>query len=185
MDPLLGGLSIGGGLVNAWAAYSASKARSEAMRRQADIDRKRAQEILERAKTNNELLARRTDLIMSEQMTQFAGSGREFGTTTLVALENTADLFAEEAKRNYHEAEWEATMINMGADELLRQRKDIEKAGKLSALGSLLGAGKDLYQSLPGGYKSSSKVPSYKTEYAPPLTILPAESYSFGRQRRA
>lgn len=151
------GIGLAGTALDIYGTYQSSKAQAEALRRQALLDRQRAEEVLERNKINNDLLFGRATQMMATQQVSFAGSGRALSATTLAVMANTMDLAAEQAIRNNREAQWEAMMINLGADSSDIAAMRVRKAAKLNALGQAFVGALNIYSAMPGEKKARLK----------------------------
>lgn len=148
--PVLIAAAALGTAFSAYGQYTAAKSKAAQLRQQAFANTLRASEILKRNSLNNELLQERSQRVVGDQQIQFAGSGRAQSATTLAMMSETFELAAEQAQRNTRAAQWEATMIIMGADSDRLAANSIEKAGKLNAFGTLLFGGAQIASSSPG-----------------------------------
>jgi len=145
-------LAIGliGTALSAYGNYKSAQAQGEAKRQQSELDRMKGLEVLRRNEINTELLGKEAIKFSGKQTAQIAASGGGFTASSVALLEETARTVAEEMGRNLEEAEWEAHMISLGAESRDVAAGEIEKAGKISAVGSILGGGIGLARATQG-----------------------------------
>jgi hypothetical protein len=145
-----------GTAVQLYGNYQASKSQADAARAQSALDLRRATEVLERDEINRELLFKDADRLIGTQQVQFAASGRAQDVTTLALMEEAAGEAADQAIRNNRAAQWEATMIQIGAYSRLAGADDLERAARISAVGGALASGANIYNSSPGQTSAKS-----------------------------
>lgn len=164
-------LAAAGGALQAYGTYTSAKSQAAAMRFQAQLDLKRATEVIERDQINRELLFKDAKRHVGEQQAQFASSGRAQDVTTLAMMEEVANLASEQAIRNTRAAQWEASMIKIGAYSKIAGADDVAKAGAISAIGGLVATGAKTAYSSPGFSSSGTSGLFDPTPAAGPTTI--------------
>ena len=164
--PVLIAAAAVGTALQVYGTFTAARSRAAAMRRQAVLNKLRADEVLQRTFMNNSLLMERSFRTVGEQQSQFAGSGRAQSATTLAMLSETLDLAFAQATRNTRAAQWQATMINMGADSDLVTAGAVEKGGAISALGQGFSGAAEIADSSPGLGGSESTATSSRSNTA-------------------
>lgn len=148
--PILLAVAGGGAAMKAYGQWKAAEAQANAKREQASLLDMEAGEILARTDINNDLLAQDAIRFSGRQAASMAASGGGVSATSSAILEETARLASEEMGRNLREAKWEAHMKNIEADSMRRSADQFEKAGKIAAIGSILGSGAKIAGSKPG-----------------------------------
>lgn len=142
-----------GAAVSAYSQYQSARAQADAQQNQAQLDRARSLEVIERNRINNDLLERSSRQVQGTQLAQAAASGFSLDLGIMQILEETARLSEEEQLRNLRVAKWEATMINSGAEARERGADQLRTAGTISAIGTALAGAADIAKASPGGFK--------------------------------
>jgi predicted metal-dependent phosphoesterase TrpH len=138
--PLLLGISGAGAGLKAYGQWKAAEAQADAKREQAQLKMLQAGEVLKRNQIKNDLLEQEAIRFSGTQAASMAASGGGVSATSSAILEETARLAGEQAQRNSRAAEWEAFALNKEAESMMRSADQFETAGKLQAIGSLLGS---------------------------------------------
>lgn len=120
-----------------------AKAQQLAALQQADAKRLQAQELLKRSEINVGFLKDEVAQFQAQQITAAAASGVDVGSgLTLVQLEKSNRMLAEQINIQRSEAEFKAEALLRGADIDTQLSGDIRKAGMFGMLGTgLSGAG--------------------------------------------
>lgn len=153
-------LAAAGAALSIYGQIKGAEADAEAARREAASRELEADEILKRVQVNQAIVQEEGDILMGQQTTFFAGSGVQMGRSPLAVLERTAHGIAREKKNMDIEAQFRAAQLRSGAvlsRDLAGQRM---QAGYISAAGTLLTRGYDIYSST--NRKSSTDTPKDK-----------------------
>lgn len=144
MDPITGGLLIGGTILGAIGQSKAAKAQARAARAQAAAKREQADEMLKRAKFNAAVMREQGRGLQQQQIAAYAKSGVALSSgSTLATLQDTASNVNLGIQQMLDEADFKANQLRMGADIDTRLAGDIRSAGKWAVAGTLLsGAGR-------------------------------------------
>jgi hypothetical protein len=155
-------LSLLAGGFQAYNQYQSSKAEAQSLLQQVELNKIRANEIEERSIINIDRTQRASNTFQETQKASLAGSGFEVGgVATLQMLEDTVAKTIEEIDNIERETAYELETIRLENESLRSSAREVKRAGKLGAIGTLLGAGVSAYRSSPKGYSKSRR-------YAPP-----------------
>lgn len=143
MIPALAAVGLVGSGISAYGTIRAAQASADAQRRQAGIERLVADEILERAEIDQDLVKKNMQKDLGEIVSQFAESNVDVSTgAPLSVMREFIRATNEEIAIANREALFDSSMKRMKAQDLELAARDTEKAGRLAALGSLMsGAG--------------------------------------------
>jgi hypothetical protein len=129
------------------SALKSSKEQADAMRRQAELNRLKAQEILERNRINNELTLLEAEGLSADQIVGGAARGIAGGSqATLGTVQKIQELAARKIIRDTRNAEFEATMARLGANIDVKAAGEVEKAGAWNAFGAAIGGASRAYE---------------------------------------
>jgi hypothetical protein len=123
----------GGTALQLYGQYKDSKARSSAYARQAQIEEMRVSELLERNDINNSILAIEGNRAASTVMAMGPSS-----MDTAGALENLARDITKQSELNTRDAEFEANMMRLGAQDKRQAAKDERSAGRIRMASTIL-----------------------------------------------
>jgi hypothetical protein len=147
MDPITGGLLIGGTILGAIGQRKSAKAQARAARAQAAAKREQADEMLKRAKFNAAVMREKGRGLQAEQIGAFAKSGVALTSgSTLAALQDTVSTVSLSVQQMLDEADFKANQLRMGADVDTRLAGDIRSASKWAIGGTLLSGGAQAYR---------------------------------------
>lgn len=147
-------IAVGSALVSAYGQYKSSKAQAAASEQQAQLNFFKAEEILSRNNMNNELLRESALVKQGEQTVQTFGSGRTLASTSRL-VRDTMTRAANQIELNNRAAEWEASMVRLGAESQISSSVEIEQAGRLQAAGTAGFGTAQAFASSPGGKKTT------------------------------
>lgn len=145
-----------GTALKVYGTYKAGKDRASLLERQGQLDRLRSEEIIRRARVNNDLLMSRAEMHMATQEVSFAGSGAAQSATTLAMMANTMNIAADQAILDMQEAQWEASAIRAGADSKDIAARQIKRASEIDALSEALFGTVSILSAMPGKEKPRS-----------------------------
>lgn len=152
-------LSLAGSGVQAYGTIKAAEAEANSMREQANIERLVASEILYRAEVEQNL--KRADLQqqLGDVVSQFAESKVDVSTgAPLLLMRDLMRVTNHEIAMSNREAIFESRMRELQAEGLQKAARDTETAGKIQALGQLLGGGARAASNFSGGATRSASV---------------------------
>ena len=154
MDPLTF-MAISGTLMQAYGTFKSAQAESSLLQQQAQLNDIRANEILQRAEINSNIVREKSQEAMTDLQARSQGAG--IGSQTILAgMEETARLAARELYNLNRDAAFEAKMQQFESASQRKQAGEIEQAGGVSALGGLVMGAGNTYYSMPGGYKGKN-----------------------------
>jgi len=133
-------MAFGGGLLSAYGQIEAGRAQAKAARRNADIKRMQAGELLERAEINIGEVFRESRIMAGNQASSYAAAGVGLDGTPLLVIEQTLARAGEEASLMRRDAQFSANMLRLGADIEEQQGKSLERASYIAAAGTLIGS---------------------------------------------
>jgi hypothetical protein len=147
MDPITGGLLIGGTILGAIGQSKSARAQARAARAQAAAKREQADEMLKRAKFNAAVMREQGRGLQQQQIAAYAKSGVALSSgSTLAALQDTVSTVSLSVQQMLDEADFKANQLRMGADVDARLAGDIKSAGKWAVAGTLLSGGAQAYK---------------------------------------
>lgn len=150
---LLAAYAVGTGL-SIYGQIKGAEAEAEAMRREAASRELEAQEILKRARINQEIVQEEGDILMGNQQTFFSSSGTLIGSPLMV-LERTAHGIIREKQNMQIEADFKAAQLRSGANVARTLADERTQAGNIAAIGTVLTSAYQIGSAIPG--KSPSK----------------------------
>lgn len=130
--------------MSAYGQIKAGKAQAAAARRNAEIKRMQANELLDRAEINIGEVFREGRIMAGNQASSYAAAGVGLDGSPLMVIEQTLARASEEASLIRRDAEFSAKMLRLGADIEVRQGKEMERAAKWGAAGSLISTGANI-----------------------------------------
>lgn len=134
------GLLVAGSILSAYGNYKASEAAAEGLLDEANLLGLSAKHVLTLNDMNTQATIQARDELQGAAETQFAASG--FATEP-GAIADIASRAAKEIELNTLEAKYEATKMRAQASAKRKAAAATKKAGKIAAVGSILGgAGK-------------------------------------------
>jgi hypothetical protein len=138
MDPFTAAMVVGAG-VQAFGQWQSGKAAARAARKQAQIKRAMADQMLQQMKIQEGRLRSQGDEFKSKQNVEYAAGGVQLGTgATLIAMEDTnqkINMSVEDLKR---ETMFKINQLKAGASVDMQQGRDAQTAGSIMAAGSIL-----------------------------------------------
>lgn len=139
-------LAVGAG-VSAYAEYERGQAQARAARQEAALKRAQAREMRERMVVEEANIKQQGEEFKAQQTAAFAAGGVELGTgATLIALEDTNSKIAKKITEMKRDTLFRANQLERGASFTASQAGEYERAGTLSAAGSLLAGGASYYR---------------------------------------
>jgi len=132
MDPVTIAM-LAGTALNMAGKYQASKSEIAALKNKDFALESQKEELLRRVEINNEELRKEMHTFMGQQQVAAAASGIG-GGSSLLAMENTAEVIATRSAMNRYEAEYEAHILGLTQEDLRRRMSEKKKATTLSML---------------------------------------------------
>jgi hypothetical protein len=127
----LGVAALGGTAYSIYSQKKRAEAEEAAARRQAELRRKQAEELLKRFELNRAVLEQEAELFKSEQETELSSRGVSGGFgTALLLIENTNLKLQEQIEIESREAQWKANQIMAGAGADVALAGDIRRTGR-------------------------------------------------------
>lgn len=147
MDPITGGLLIGGTILGAIGQRKSAKAQAAAAKAQAAAKREQADEVLKRAKFNAIVMREQGRGLQAQQVASYAKSGVALtSSSTLATLQDTVSTVSLSVQQMLDEADFKANQLRMGADVDTRLASDIKSASNWQVAGTLLSGGAQSYK---------------------------------------
>lgn len=140
-----------GAAINAGSSIAKGQAAKKSANEQASLKRAQAKELLARTELNVQETFRQGERLKGQQVTSFAGSGVDLGSSSVLAmLEDSAG----QIRRDVYNMRKEA---NFDADQLMKGAEFDVRAGKRAATMGFIGAGTSL---ITGAMSASGKTDS-------------------------
>lgn len=138
---ILAGVSLLGTGIQTYSGISGASSRAEQMRRENELKRLQANELLARQAINEQIMTRESGRMEGRAITAFASTGREgAGLGDAIQIHNN---LLESIANTRRDAEFKASMLRRGADVGDELASDVAAAGWLSGVGTILTGGYD------------------------------------------
>lgn len=144
--------------IGAYSSISSAVSQSNAHKKNADLKRLQADELLERQLINERTMREESELAQSAHITSFSASGRSGGIGGVIRMKEQLEHNLAISRRD---ANFKADMLRRGADIDTRIASDAMVAGVLGGVGSLTTGAANIYsvQSQYGKPKKQTKSP--------------------------
>jgi hypothetical protein len=140
------GMSAVGGITSAIGSIMGGKAKKRAAEAQARQLEAQAQEVLRRSELNRIKMKEEQKQFEGVQASGFAKGGIDLGTgSPLLVMAETAIQFEKDIAEEKRQAEFEAAQIRAGAAAQRQSGRDSARAGRIGAIGDIVGAGANIY----------------------------------------
>jgi len=151
--PLLAAVAVGGAIIQGIGSLKAGKARAEAAKRQARLNRLQAIETLNRDRTNRFLFTQKGEQTKAQQIAAFTKSGVDISSNSVLeTLESTESQVLRQNLLSQREAQFSANQIRQGARATEQAGAAAQRAGVFQAVGGLFRSVSDFAEdSTPAG----------------------------------
>lgn len=118
LPAIYAGMMVGGAALNMLASYRKSKEEEIAARKNAELQRLQADEVLDRARVNSDEVRNDAMRLIGEQRVAIAGTGAslEGSSMTLTSMQDAVSAMTKNIGFIQRDAQWKAKQIRMGAD---------------------------------------------------------------------
>lgn len=142
-DPVIGtALAVGGVLAQGYAANRQARHQASVQRFNAEQQRQEAQQVLRRGVEEESAAREQAEQLLGRQRTQLAATGVDIDSGSAAQIQQQAAQLAEiDALRIRSNRRRQAQSIEQQAELGQQQARNTERGGRLSLLGSFLGAG--------------------------------------------
>lgn len=146
----VGLIALGAGM-QAYGQYVSSQAAASAARKNAQLKRAQATEMLERMAIQEDRIQAQGNSFKAKAINEYAASGVQIGTgATLVAMEDANLKISQQIEDMKRDTRFKANQLEMGAGFEDSQANDTADAGMIAAGGSLLGGLSSYYKNKDG-----------------------------------
>lgn len=136
---IVGGLMLAGTLLSTIGQIKQARAKRQQAEAVASMKREQGDEIMKRAELNIEEVGKQGQSLKGSQVGGFAKAGVELSGSALLVLQDTAQRVAGKQRNIRYQAEWEQSRLEREAGIESAFGAQLEKAGKVGAVGTLLG----------------------------------------------
>lgn len=149
LPAIYAGMMAGGAALNMLASYRKSKEEEIAARKNAELQRLQADEVLDRARVNSDEVRNDAMRLIGDQRVAIAGTGAslEGSSMTLTSMQDAVSAMVKNIGFIQRDAQWKAKQLEMGAQQYEAAASGYKKSRGINLLTQGLNSGGNIMES--------------------------------------